>query len=40
MVTNTELTIDMITYEALVVLKQNMGLGNRVLRQFDSQFRC
>jgi P22 coat protein - gene protein 5 len=38
MVTNTELTIDMITYEALIVLKNEMGLGNRCMRQFDSSF--
>jgi hypothetical protein len=38
MVTNTLLTIDMITYEALIVLKNSLAFGNRVLRQFDSQF--
>jgi hypothetical protein len=38
MVTNTELTIDQITYEALRVLKNRMALGNRCLRTFDGSF--
>jgi hypothetical protein len=38
MVTNTELTIDMITEEALLVLENKMALGNRCLRQFDKSF--
>src|ERR1700735_3211444 len=38
MVTNTELTIDMITEEALLVLKNKLALGSRCLRQFDKQF--
>lgn len=38
MVTNTLLTIDMITYEALIVLKNSLAFGNRCLRQFDGQF--
>lgn len=38
MVTNTELTIDMITEEALLVLKNKLAFGNRCLRQFDKQF--
>jgi len=38
MVTNQELTIDMITEEALLVLKNKMALGNRCLRQFDKSF--
>lgn len=38
MVTNVLLTIDEITYESLRVLKNKLGLGNRVLRKFDSSF--
>lgn len=38
MVTNTYLTIDMITEEALVVLKNNFVLGRMCLRSFDSSF--
>jgi hypothetical protein len=38
MVTNTELTIDQITEEALLILKNKLGLGNRCLRQFDSSY--
>jgi P22 coat protein - gene protein 5 len=38
MVTNTELTIDMITEEALIILKNSLGLGNRCLRQYDESF--
>src|SRR5579863_7674146 len=38
MVTNTELTIDQITQEALIILKNKLALGNRCLRQFDSSF--
>jgi P22 coat protein - gene protein 5 len=32
------LTTDQITYEALVVLKNKLALGSRVLREFDSSF--
>jgi len=38
MVTNSYLTIDMITEEALVVLKNNFVLGRMCLRSFDSSF--
>lgn len=38
MVTNTELTIDMITAEALIILKNKLGIGNRCLREFDSSY--
>ena len=38
MVTNTELTIDQITEEALIILKNKLAFGNRCLRQFDSSF--
>jgi hypothetical protein len=38
MVTNTDLTIDQITQEALIILKNKLALGNRCLRQFDSSF--
>lgn len=38
MVTNTLLTIDMITEEALVVLKNSFVLGRTCLRQFDPSF--
>jgi hypothetical protein len=38
MVTNTELTIDQITQEALIVLKNKMAFGNRCLRQFDASY--
>jgi len=38
MVTNTELTIDQISQEALLILKNKLGLGNRCLRQFDGSY--
>lgn len=38
MTTNTFQVIDMVTREALEVLKNKLGFGNRVMRQFDSSF--
>jgi P22 coat protein - gene protein 5 len=38
MVTNTELTIDQITEEALIILKNKLGIGNRCIRRYDSSF--
>lgn len=38
MVTNSLLDIDMITAEALIVLKTKLGLGQHCLRKFDSSF--
>jgi P22 coat protein - gene protein 5 len=38
MVTNTLLTIDDITYEALRVLKGSLAIGNRCIREFDNSF--
>lgn len=38
MTTNTFQVIDMVTREALEILKAKLGFGNRVLRQFDSSF--
>lgn len=37
-VSNTYAVIDMVTRKALEVLKNELGLGNRVLRQFDDQY--
>ncbi len=38
MTTNTYEVIDMVTREALEVLKNKLGLGNRCLRQYDKSF--
>jgi hypothetical protein len=38
MTTNTFQVIDMVTREALEILKAKLGFGNRVLRQYDSSF--
>jgi len=37
-VSNTYAVIDMVTRKSLEVLKNELGLGNRVLREFDSQY--
>jgi len=38
MVSNQELTIDLITAEALIILKNKLGLGNRCIRDLDTKF--
>jgi hypothetical protein len=38
MVTNSFQTNDVITYEALIVLKNELGMGNRCIRSFDGSF--
>jgi len=38
MTTNSYQVIDMVTRQALEVLKNKLGLGNRVLREFDGSF--
>lgn len=38
MTTNNYQVIDMVTRKALTILKNKLGIGNRCIRQYDSQF--